>query len=493
MIKSLKYISFSNSKGDFMRKVFHSCYEMDERCYNKYMLSEEILMEHAAIGIAQYLEDNHGDKRSIFIVAGPGNNGADGMALARLLQFHLEDIKLYMPFGAKSTMAQLQQKRASSLGYIDIVDELFEADIIVDALFGAGLNRSLDKQTQKLINAMNALNGIKIACDIPSGVDLNGKVADVAFCADATITMGTLKELLFYDYIKDLAGEIRCIDLGVRYDHYTKGMLVSSYLLEQEDLNLPSRDFAMDTHKGSFGHVAILCGKHEGAGVTSGMAATRFGAGLVTLVSQNPISSPEYLMHAHDIPNKSTALAVGMGLGGYFDNEFLQKGIVESHLPVVLDADSFYIPELLLIIEQKDREIVLTPHPKEFVSLYKIVFSKDITVSEVQQNRFELAREFSEAYPRVTLLLKGANTLIVQDKKVYINALGDSRLSKGGSGDVLSGLIAALLAQGYIGIDATIQASLAFTTASNNYKGASYAMLSKDIIDQISTLEGLKI
>jgi len=464
---------------------------MDKRCYDEYKLSEEVLMEHAAIGMARYIQEHYSDKSSILIVAGSGNNGADGMALARLLQFHIGDIGLYVPFGAKSEMAKLQMQRAMKVDYITIVDELYEADIIVDALFGAGLNRSLDASSEKLINDMNDLNGVKISCDIPSGIDASGKVSEVAFCADDTITMGALKELLYYDYTKDLAGKITRIDLGVRYNQYTKGMDVASYMLEEEDINLPSRDFAMDTHKGSFGHVAILCGKSEGAGVISGMSAARFGTGLVTLVSQSQINSPEYLMHSNDIPAKTTAIAVGMGLGGHFDNEFLEKGIVDSHLPVVLDADSFYIPELLKIIEQKDREIVLTPHPKEFVSLWKIVFGEEITVHEVQKNRFELVRAFTEVYPHITLLLKGANTLIAQEKKVYINTLGDARLSKGGSGDVLSGLIVALLAQGYIGIDATIQASLALVAASNRYKGASYAMLSTDIIHQISKLEDI--
>ena len=475
-----------------MRKVFSSCEEMDKRCYDEYNMSEEILMEHAAMGMADYIAKHYADAKSILIVAGSGNNGADGIALARLLQFHIEKIKLYMPQEPKSPMAKLQKKRIDNLNYVQITDTLCDADIIVDAIFGAGLNRPLNEKTENLVNDMNDLNGIKIACDIPTGIDSNGKVANSAFCADVTITMGALKELLFYDYTKDLAGTIVRADLGIRYNHYTKGFPVSSYLLEPEDIDLPSRDFALDTHKGSFGHVTILCGQSEGAGVTAGMAASRFGAGLVTLVSQSQIYAPPYLMHSNTIPAKTTAIAVGMGLGGDFDNDFLQKGIVDNYIPVVLDADSFYLPKLLEIVKQKDREIVLTPHPKEFVSLWKILFDEDITTDTVQKNRFELVRKFAKEYPHVTLILKGANSIITQNGKVYINNLGDSKLSKGGSGDVLSGLIAALLAQGYIGIDATIQASLALVMAANQYKGSSYAMLSTDIIKEISKLEDKK-
>ncbi len=472
-----------------MRKVFYTCEEMDKRCYDEYSLSQEVLMEHAAMGMADYIATHHVDAKSILIVAGSGDNGADGMALARLLQFHIESIKVYIPHEPKSVMSKLQKKRIDNIKYIETVETLCDADIVIDALFGTGLNRPLNKKAENLINEMNDLNGIKIACDIPSGIDIKGKVENSAFCADTTITMGALKELLFYDHTKDLAGTIIRADLGIRYNHYTKGFPVSSYLLEPEDMDLPSRDFALDTHKGSFGHVSILCGEHKGAGIISGLAASRFGAGLVTLVSQSPLYAPPHLMHSNVMPVKTSAIAVGMGLGGDFDDDFLKKNILEGHTPVVLDADSFYLPKILEILQQKDREIVLTPHPKEFVSLWKIIFSEDITIETVQKNRFELVRRFAKEYPHITLLLKGANSIISQNGKVYINSLGDSRLSKGGSGDVLSGLIAALLAQGYIGIDAAIQASLALVMASSRYSGSSYAMLSTDIIEEISKLE----
>ena len=112
-----------------------------------------------------------------------------------------------------------------------------------------------------------------------------------------------------------------------------------------------------------------------------------------------------------------------------------------------------------------------------------------LSVEEIQKNRFGTVRRFNAKYPHVTLLLKGANTLIMQEEKLYINPLGSAKLSKGGSGDVLSGLIVSLLAQGYTALDATIQGSLALVIASNNYAGASYALLPTDIIDVLSHLE----
>jgi len=462
---------------------------MDRRCYESYGLTEDILMEHAAKGIKNYIDEHLEGKSAILIVAGVGNNGADGITLARLLQFNIQSVKLYIPFGVKSPMAKKQLERTLKLDYVEIVENLCEADIVVDALFGAGLNRPLDENVQTLIDSMNDLNGFKIACDVPSGIDERGCVSSVAFCADVTVTMGARKESLYTDGVKDLVGEIIRVDLGIRYNQYTKGMPVASYLLDREDMALPSRDFAKDTHKGSFGHVAVLCGEKEGAGILAGMSAARFGAGLVTLISKEKLSPPPYLMHEGRIPVQTTALAVGMGMGEAFEEAFLRTEVIESHLPVVLDADACRSQVLLEVLEQKEREIVLTPHPKEFAQMWRILTGEQIDTAMVQEGRFDLLRRFGERYPHATLLLKGANMLITQDQKIYINPFGSSRLSKGGSGDVLSGLIASLLAQGHISIDAVIQGSLALTAAAESYMGASYAMLPTDLIEEIGRLE----
>jgi len=141
------------------------------------------------------------------------------------------------------------------------------------------------------------------------------------------------------------------------------------------------------------------------------------------------------------------------------------------------------------VLEQKDREIVITPHPKEFVVLWKILTGEQLTVTQVQNKRFEMVRKFNTKYPHITFLLKGANTLIMQEERLYINALGCSKLSKGGSGDVLSGLIVSLLAQGYTAIDAAIQGSLALVMAADQFEGSSYSMLPTDLVEEVGKLE----
>jgi len=472
-----------------MRKVFQNCYEMDRRCYEAYGLTEDLLMEHAAEGMESYIRHNLKGASSILIVAGPGNNGADGIALARLMQFAFSSVKLYLPFGARSEMTKLQLERVQKLEYVELVEYVCEADIVVDALFGAGLSGPLDEASQDIVDSMNGLNGFKLACDIPTGIDEQGQITTVAFCAEVTITMGARKESLYSDAVKDMVGEVIRVDLGLRYNYYTKDMPVSSYLLDRDDMALPSRDFSQVTHKGSFGHAVVFCGEKEGAGIMTGTSAARFGVGLTTLVSPEKILPPAYLMQNTEVPATATAMAIGMGLGDMLDGAFLDTHVVESHLPVVLDADSFYQQALLEILEQKEREIVLTPHPKEFIALWKATTGETLTIEQVQADRFGKVRAFSALYPHVTLLLKGANMLIVQEEKVYINPFGSAKLSKGGSGDVLSGLIVALLAQGYSAIDAALQGSLVLTAAAEAYEGASYAMLPTDMIAQIAGLE----
>ncbi len=468
-----------------MQKVFKSCTALDKRCYIEYGLNEDILMEHAGHGMERYIRDNFKYGSTVLIVAGSGNNGADGIVLARQL-YGDYDVRLYIPFGVKSDMAKLQLDRTKHIGLREC-DTLEDADVVVDALFGAGFNRMLDKNTQFILYRLNSFKGFKIACDIPTGIAEDGTLMPIAFKADVTLTMGAYKEALYLDEGKDSIGQIVRVNLGVSSTLYEDES--DTFVLEADDLKLPIRKM-QTAHKGTFGHAAIFTGEKEGAGIIAGMAATRFGAGLTTLVVHERVVIPPYLMHTTTVPANTTAMAIGMGLGGgHFDDDFLEKYVIKSHLPVVLDADALHCRQLLRILEQKDRQVVITPHPREFSVLWHLVTGEELTVAQVQSDRFGVVRRFNERYPHVTLLLKGANTLIMQEEKLYINPLGCSKLSKGGSGDVLGGLIVSLLAQGLTGIDAAVQGSLALAHAAQSYTGSSYAMLATDLIEQIAKLE----
>ncbi len=463
-----------------MQKVYHEVNQLDRHCYEAFGLSEDILMENAARGISEFILANFDKDKSILIVSGVGNNGADGIVVARHLHGEYK-VSLYLPFGAKSPMCILQLQRAKQLG-VSIVERIEDSyDIIIDAFFGTGLNKPLNSRAVEALKQMNALSGFKIACDIASGIDSVGNIEQVAFEAHTTITMGALKKSLFSDKAKEYVGEIEVAHLGVTrrlYEAYD----TSIFLLEKSDMRLPHRQKA-NRHKGSYGHVCVIVGEQEGAGIMAAMSAFAFGSGLVSVISPNkPANLPLYLMHSRSIGSRCGALALGMGMG-----DFDLSKILELDVPMVVDADMFYKDEITQLL--KKEQIVVTPHPKEFVSLLKLCTIVDISIEQLQNNRFYYVELFSQHYPHIVLLLKGANVLIAHQNTIYINTLGSATLAKGGSGDVLAGLIASLLAQNYSPLDATISASLAHAMASRQYTKNSYAMTPLELIEAITQLK----
>jgi hydroxyethylthiazole kinase-like uncharacterized protein yjeF len=463
-----------------MQKVFDEVDTLDNRCYTEYGLSEDILMENAAISIKEYITNNFSKDKSILIVAGSGNNGADGIALARML--HKEyDIKLYLPLDTKSNMAKLQLKRAKLIG-VHIIESICSCDVVVDAIFGSGLSRVLSDEIAYTIESMSELKAYKIACDIPSGISKDGKASPIAFRADTTITMGALKKALFLDQAKDYVGDIVVANLGISKEIYESSS--DCYLLEKSDISLPLRE-SQDTHKGTFGHLATIMGNKEGASMLTATSALAFGVGLSSIISDERIQSLPYeIMQSDNIPANSTAIAIGMGLGESYNVSML-KEILSHDIPYVIDADMFYKPQILQMLH---KPVVLTPHPKEFVSLLSITSIANIDIQTLQDNRFKYIKQFSLKYPNTVILLKGANTLIAQNGTIYINSLGTSALSFGGSGDVLAGLVGSLLAQRYDILDATITASLAHSLSVDNSIN-SYGYTPNDLIYNIKRLK----
>ena len=454
-----------------MQKLFNEVGSLDKRCYEEFHLSEDILMEHAANGMAEFIKEKFTKNSKVIIVVGSGNNGADGLALARIL--HLDyDVSIFYAKQAKSKMALLQQQRVDAIK-IKECKKITQCDILVDAIVGTGFNSEFDKNITNLIKTMNSIDAYKIACDVPSGYK---------FYANTTLTMGALKKNMFLDAYKDFVGDIKVIDLGISRKLYETD--TNWHLLNMDDLKLPYRD-KKDTHKGSFGHLAIAYGEKSGATIMSASSALRFGAGLVTLVGFKNDFIPHSIMSSTKLPTTTSALAIGMGLGDEFSDTELEK-FLDNNYPLIADADIFTMPILKNIVKRKN--VVLTPHPKEFIIALKFLNIADITIEELQRNRFKYVEFFCQTYPNITLLLKGANVIIGQKDKFFINHYGSSKLAKGGSGDILSGLIGALLAQGYNSLEASITASLTHTKLATNYKGNDFSMTPDDLINGISRL-----
>ncbi|HHE07500.1 MAG TPA: NAD(P)H-hydrate dehydratase, partial [Chlorobaculum parvum] len=343
-------------------------------------------------------------------------------------------------------------------------------------------SRQLDGRTASLLSQMNSAHAFKLACDMPTGVFADGRCDTAVFRADLTVTMGALKRGMFSDAAKEAVGEIVVADLGVDRSVYETNS--NWKVLERSDLLLPQRDRA-NVHKGSFGHLGVVCGEKSGAAIISGRAALRFGAGLVTLLSNEAVAIPYELMQSHLRPDTVNAVAIGMGLGQEFSERELRERI-DGDIPLVCDADLFAHPMLGELLGRK--RLVLTPHPKEFTTLLRRTGISDIDVAALQRERFKYVEAFCAAYPDVVLLLKGANVIIGQNDRFFVNPHGTNVLAKGGSGDVLGGLVGALLAQGYAPLEAAIHASLAHTEAARCFKGASYALTPDDLIEEVTRI-----
>lgn len=457
-----------------MHYVYEETQSLDNRCYEHFSLTPEILMEHAALALVRAIKKRITCKDKILFVCGTGNNGADGIAAARMMH-GAYDVSLYLPFELTSALALQQKERAQKAG-VPIVHEIIDANMYVDALFGSGLNRPLNAQSCAIIETLNAQKGYKIACDVPSGLMPSGVLTSVVFRADETITMGAMKIALLHDYAKDVVGKIHVANLGISRTLYE--LPSSLFVLQKHDLKLPIRTHK-NANKGTFGHVAVVCGNKEGAALLASQGAFRFGAGLVSLIGEKPKKLPAYLMHANALPTNTSVIVAGMGLETF--NEDSMKEILLSHtLPLVIDASLSHHPFIKTLIDSK-KPLVLTPHPKEFSSILKITCNEQISAEKIQEKRFYYAKTFSQTFPHLVLLLKGANTIIAHQGELYINPWGTQALAKGGSGDVLSGMIGALIAQGYTLKDAAIQASLAHALAARKFTCNNFALTPIDI------------
>ncbi|WP_187900508.1 NAD(P)H-hydrate dehydratase [Helicobacter pylori] len=464
-----------------MLSVYEKVNALDKRVLEEWLLSEDILMENAAMALERAVLQNASLGAKVIILCGSGDNGGDGYTLARRLMGRFKTLVFEMKL-AKSPMCQLQKERAKKVGVViktweDNYKDL-ECDVLIDCVVGSAFKGELEPFLD--FESLSQKARFKIACDIPSGIDSKGRVDKRAFKADMTISMGAIKSCLLSDKAKDYIGELKVGHLGVFNQIYE--IPTDTFLLEKSDLKLPLRD-KKNAHKGDYGHAHVLLGKHSGAGLLSALSALSFGSGVVSVQAlECEITSsnkPLELVFCENFPKKLSAFALGMGLEG-LPKDF--KRWLEL-APCVLDAGVFYHKEALQALE---KEVVLTPHPKEFLSLLKSV-GINISMLELLDNKLEIARDFSQKYPKVVLLLKGANTLIAHQGRVFINNLGSVALAKAGSGDVLAGLIVSLLSQNYTPLDAAINASLAHALAGLEFKNH-YALTPLDLIEKIKRL-----
>jgi hydroxyethylthiazole kinase-like uncharacterized protein yjeF len=514
-----------------MQNIFLDTRKNDQAVREKYGLTEDIMMEDAASAVsAAVLRRLAQDKSpclarpAVLVLAGSGNNGADGYAVARQLMSAPLAVAACSVGEANSVLCKEQKARAEKIGVRIIAPEELDTymeessidlKVIVDCIYGSGFRGTLPAVARAVILSVNNnTDAYKIACDVPTGLDQWGRCGSV-FHADETVTMGALKIALFSDKAKDECGAVSVCHLGISRDNFERAgageAAPDAYLLEDCDMELPFRR-KQNVNKGSFGHVAVCSGQKSGASVMAGQAALAFGAGLVTLVSEAEdfpsFQMPYSLMDSHSIPRNTTTVALGMGLGRRSqDSQAYTSYLLQNPtVTAVLDADVFYNEDVLRLLTHRPQGLLLTPHPKEFLSLLSLCDMDGINgmklekPSDVVDLRMELASAFCRKYPGIVLLLKGANSIIAtmppgqapgQEKtEIYINASGTAALSKAGSGDVLAGLAAALLAQGYEPLKAAKTASLAHAAAARrlSQRRAEWSLTPEDLIRTVGTL-----
>lgn len=459
-------------QNDFLSQWPRSLYSsaeaksLDALATQKYGVPAFDLMREAGLFTYKTLKKKWPLSRRIVVICGGGNNGGDGFVVARLAheQKHEVQVLIVSDLERLSGIAKQAYDEMREVGLKAQpfeVEALEHADVIVDAIFGTGLDRNVTGLVATAIESINRSSAFVLSVDVPSGLSADtGDILGVAVQADVTVTFICLKQGLFTAFGPDLAGEIMFDGLSVSSVVYDE-VLPSAALLHFDEEIKKRVPRKKNSNKGSFGRVLIGGGEHgmTGAVQLAGEAALRTGAGLVKIVTRRDVAPllnaarPELMCFGEEtsggIENLllgSTVAALGPGLGRSVWAVKVFEKFLESGLPLVVDADGL---NLLAESPVMRGNWILTPHPGEAARLL------EASVSDVQANRFATVCELQKRYGGV-VLLKGCGTLICDDARgpVAVCPYGNPGMATAGMGDVLTGVIAGLLAQGFDFADA---------------------------------------
>ncbi|WP_449598339.1 NAD(P)H-hydrate dehydratase [Niallia sp. Marseille-Q9988] len=483
-----------------------NCEEM-KRCdvttIQKIGMPSMVLMERAALSVVEELDSF--DLTRVLVVCGSGNNGADGYAVARLL--HLQNIKVDVLFVGdeqkRTTENKQQQKIAEYYGVSS--EKKIENNpytTIVDALFGIGLSRPLSGKYLEIIEQVNQAEGEILSVDIPSGISAdNGKVMGNAIKATRTVTFAFRKLGLVLYPGADYAGVVKVKDIGITARGF-EGRFPKIYTYTRKDLErIPRRQSY--SNKGTYGKILVVAGSKNmsGAAYFSAKAAYRMGAGLVRIVTPEENRQilqtllPEAIVTTYqrsqldgdwltEAINWASAIVIGPGMGISEEAKYLLSKVLSiSKVPLVIDADAITLvakePELLHDHEQK---IIMTPHVGEMSRL------TGKPIPKIADDIIEVAEKFA-AEKKLTCVLKDARTIVTEGTEdTYVNTSGNNGMATGGTGDVLTGVIVGLLAQGLREREAArlgVYIHGLAGDAAAAQKG-SYGMLADDVCDAIN-------
>lgn len=447
---------------------------IDEYTIKNIGVPQMVLMERAALSIYEYICGRFEKKSRVLVVVESGNNGADGVAVARMLHIADYDVEVYWINDIKdvSECFDMQYGIAKKVG-VKFIDEIIDSgyDVVVDGIFGAGLNRAVVGKHAETIALIDDIDGYTISIDIPSGIDsYTGFVHGKAVHADATITFGMMKLGLLLGQGFEYGGTVTVADIGIPKQavEFVKPCLYS-YDEKDVDRLLPSRK--TDSHKGSYGRVAVIGGSKNMAGAVlfAAEAAYRMGCGLVKVctVEENreivQIKLPEALVATYNPDDKvsvrdavsaaadwADVIIFGPGLGvGEYSTFMLNKLLMDFSKTIIIDADGLNtLAQDVLAIDKTDAKVIVTPHLLEMSRL------TGIKLAEIKENKYDVARKFAEKHEAV-VVLKDARTIVSDGSaQAYINVTGNNGMATGGAGDVLCGIIAGLCSQSMDAFDA---------------------------------------
>lgn len=438
--------------------------KLDQEIINKFKVPSVVLMERAAMGVAKKTAEiafHFKRKVRIAAICGVGNNGADGIAVARILSWQGLPVDIIIIGDeSKQTVEFMLQKQMvinSDIKFVKM-QAIKEYDIIIDGLFGIGLSRDVQGIYQEAIDLVNNSKGIVVSIDIPSGIDgTKGDIRNVAVKADATVTFGYLKQGLVLYPGKELAGEITVEDIG--YCPKVLECINPALYFTMEDIyKIPNRE--MRSNKGTYGRGLVIAGSEDmsGAAYLSGAAAYRSGVGVVEILTHELNSEiikkllVEAIVTGYNAKNilekieksmsKADYIILGPGLStNGLAQEIVKYVMTNGNVPVIIDADALnilsYNKELL---SHYANTVIVTPHIGEM----SVLVSQE--KRDIIKNPIECAKKFAQEY-QVICVLKDATTVVVEPEgRIYINTSGTPALAKGGSGDVLTGIICGMLA-----------------------------------------------
>lgn len=502
-----------------------SILQLEQVAINAHGISAYELMQRAGTAVFRVIQQNYSHGEKILILCGAGNNAGDGYVVAKLAKqagYAVQMVSLVNPdtlTGAAQHAYQdcvaVVEMNAVQKNTLSVIDD---AALIVDALLGTGLTRDVSAEWAKWIDAVNQSSAPVIAVDIPSGLMADtGCIAGRAIQADITVCFIGLKQGMFTAQGKDVCGDIVFDDLSLPEEVYC-AVKNDALLVNKIDYSLlPKRK--PSSHKGCFGHVLIVGGNEgmPGAVILAARAALRTGAGLVSIITATNnievISSavPEAMIRGCGIASietlfketfvsAATHVAVGMGLGQDAWSEKLLQHCVQLNKPLLIDADGLnLLAKLRLKISS---ELIITPHPGEASRLlgeklftHKLLHQAEkINSVAIQRDRFDAIRKihalFKESASCVAIL-KGSGTLIFDGQTITVCDVGSPAMAAPGMGDVLSGILIALMAQQAFDSEialaeiATLGVCLHATAAELAIAGKTRGLLASDVVDKL--------